>query len=50
MAGTNVEQQVSISQVTGEAMTSDDWTNIIGEVDDVIFEGLVEGLPNMFDS
>jgi hypothetical protein len=44
------DQEVSVSEIPGEAMTSDDWANVIEEVDDATFEELVQGLPNMLSS
>ncbi len=40
---------VFISEISDEAMTSDDWGNVIEEVDSDTFEEIVRGLPNLPD-
>jgi hypothetical protein len=42
-----VDQNVSVSEIPDDTMTSDDWTNVLEEVDEGTFEELVQGLPNM---
>ncbi len=46
----NDDQNVSVSEIPDNVMTSDDWANVLEAVDEQSFEELVQGLPNMLAS
>jgi hypothetical protein len=48
--GIDSEQNVLLSEIPDDDMTSGDWANVIEEVDNRTFEELVQGLPNMLNS